>query len=570
MTRPDDTAIRLKCPRCFNHLQAVESQVGSKRRCPKCLHIFVVPSAEEVARRQPKVEPYAMREGTESVPEVDQPHLPLRCPLCRTHLQAREDQIGEQIVCPDCHTSVLVERPDHEPAVLTRKKETSPVAGGDDYGLIDEVDASTSRRRAADPTYFATHCPLCGTHMQAREDQVGQEMTCPDCRRTMIVPAAPPRRRSSRGPREVDKEAAYGVRAEGEPTPDATATSYIPVVCPLCKTRLHTTEDQIGQKMVCPDCDRLFAVPPPPKPERTYDPRDQFDGNYDVGESVASAPSGGSPILASLWHRHMGSRGENDRPPSPPPRRPFLSSVFSIPWSPSVRMHFLPLWVLGMIVVAVVARIVSLLGGAPGIAAWTEAMVLMGVASVLGTIWLGVLSVKCLAILGDTADGYDDVQAWPEGPFLDWVGEVFFVVNSLAIAMLPGVLISKLLVVSVGQSTWWIVPLGIVVMFPVMLMSMLEANSPMMPLSRHVWRSLLRVWRAWGCFYIETTLIIAAVGGLIFGMSDLNQWLAVPIASAALVAAAMIYFRLLGRVAWCYARAVHQDEREAAEAEDEE
>ncbi|HYW78792.1 MAG TPA: hypothetical protein VE890_04410, partial [Thermoguttaceae bacterium] len=146
----------------------------------------------------------------------------------------------------------------------------------------------------------------------------------------------------------------------------------------------------------------------------------------------------------------------------------------------------------------------------------------------------------------------------------------FFVANSVAVAMLPGVLTGKLLVHSVGLAIWLVVPLSALVLFPIMLLSVLEANSPMMPLSKHVWRSLLRVWRAWGCFYIETTLLGTAAAGLILGLAYVSVWLAVPLAPAALVAAAMIYFRLLGRVAWCYARAVEQDEREAAEEEGEE
>lgn len=569
MTRPDDTAIRLKCPHCFGQLQAAQAQVGSKRRCPKCLHMFVVPSAEEVAKRQPKVEPYPIREGAEPPDEVDQPHLPLRCPLCRTHLQAREAQIGEQIVCPDCRTSVLVQRP----AALRPKEKPLPVAGGEGYGLVDEVEASTSGRRAVEPAYFATHCPLCGTHMQAREDQAGREMTCPDCRQPMTVPAAPPRRRMKRGPTEVDEGAAYGIRTEGEPPTDTVALSAIPVVCPLCKTRLHTTEDRIGRKMVCPDCDRLFVVPPPPKPERVYDPKDQFEGDYGVGEAVAAAPKVESPILSRQGLRRAADAAEDDRrlrPASKPPRHPFLSSVFSIPWSRSVRMHFLPLWILGMIVMALGTTAISLVVGPLSIASSITGAVLLGLTFILGTILSEILSVKCLAILGDTSRGHDAVVSWPEGTYLDWIGEFFFVANGMAVATLPGVLIGKLLAASVGLSIWWIVPVGTAVMFPIVLLSMLEANSPMMPLSWHVWRSLVRVWRAWGCFYIETTLLAVAVLGLILGVWQLNRWLAIPVGSAALVAAAMIYFRLLGRVAWCYAQAVQKDEREAAEEEDEE
>ena len=60
--------------------------------------------------------------------------------------------------------------------------------------------------------------------------------------------------------------------------------------------------------------------------------------------------------------------------------------------------------------------------------------------------------------------------------------------------------------------------------------------------------------------------------GLASGAESLKlpPWLTIPMASLLLVAAAMIYFRLLGRVAWCYAQAVAKDEREVAESADEE
>ncbi|HYW79947.1 MAG TPA: hypothetical protein VE890_10250, partial [Thermoguttaceae bacterium] len=428
MTRPDKTAIRLKCPRCFNYLQAAQSLVGSKRRCPKCLHTFVVPSAEEVARRQPKVAPYEVREGTESLPQDQQSYLPQRCPLCRTHLQAREDQIGRQIVCPDCHTSVLVERPADASTTSGRKQASSSMVAGEGYVLADEVDALGRTlghvERAADGRYFTTHCPLCGTHMQAREDQVGRQMTCPDCRRTMIVPPAPPQKPKDRGPKVVDRAAAYEVRVEDGPATDADQTHLIPVVCPLCETRLHATEDQIGQEMVCPDCDRPFVVPPPPKAERKYDPQDQFDGNYDIGEPVAPR-SADSPILSRLEKRRASTIADEDeaiRPP--PPRRPFLSSVFNIPWSPSVRTHFLRLWITGIVVAALVTLALWLAsapsdGGYASIGPWIMGVVLSGFTFVVATAWAAVVAIKGLAILDDTSQGRDAIESWPEGPFLD-------------------------------------------------------------------------------------------------------------------------------------------------------
>ena len=54
-----------------------------------------------------------------------------------------------------------------------------------------------------------------------------------------------------------------------------------------------------------------------------------------------------------------------------------------------------------------------------------------------------------------------------------------------------------------------------VVLFPLVLLSMLEANSPFVPLSKAVCRSLVRNWRAWIGFYLETILLLAVTGGIV-------------------------------------------------------
>ena len=43
-----------------------------------------------------------------------------------------------------------------------------------------------------DDKYFAVVCPLCHTRMEATREQVGQSITCPDCRRPFEIKAPPP------------------------------------------------------------------------------------------------------------------------------------------------------------------------------------------------------------------------------------------------------------------------------------------------------------------------------------------------------------------------------------------
>jgi hypothetical protein len=88
------------------------------------------------------------------------------------------------------------------------------------------------------------------------------------------------------------------------------------------------------------------------------------------------------------------------------------------------------------------------------------------------------------------------------------------------------------------------------VLYPIALMSALEANSIWVPLTLPVLLSLFRWWWAWLSFYILTGLLAAGLGAVfLYSLSssqDLLQLLLGPLVAAA----ALIYFRLLGRLAW--------------------
>ena len=117
--------------------------------------------------------------------------------------------------------------------------------------------------------------------------------------------------------------------------------------------------------------------------------------------------------------------------------------------------------------------------------------------------WLGLAFACGLAILCDTAAGSDHVYEWPDPwMYLDWLGDVFFIVNSAAfiLAAVAGV---AWLLVSGGCSisaTAWGGAAATLALFPFVLLSMLEQGSRVVPFSPLVFRSLGRHWQAWTAF----------------------------------------------------------------------
>ena len=52
----------------------------------------------------------------------------------------------------------------------------------------------------------------------------------------------------------------------------AAEQSYVAVPCSVCHTRMLATLDQVGGKLICPDCGTATVVPPPPPPRPKIDP----------------------------------------------------------------------------------------------------------------------------------------------------------------------------------------------------------------------------------------------------------------------------------------------------------
>ncbi len=522
---------------------------GKRRRCPKCQWVVEVPRES----RRSDFEEYAFDDG--SLPAADsEPEIPFECPVCRTHMTAPKEQIGKQVACPDCRTTVTVPA---MPAPRPRKQ-AAPL---DAYSLGEDYDPDVPP--APQQEYLAMYCGRCGTLMQIAPDKVGSEVTCPDCGTAKVVelPRLPGNRDAA-----VTTES-YDVHEEiGQPPPESVAyKEYVGFVC-RCGTRLAAPVAEVGRQWTCTDCGRSVTVPPPRAKRPKPDPTKEVDGEYEAQAApAAESEEASAPYRPPIWVpsrvKQMLEENSRLRPLPPPPRWPLVCGVFTFPWRRanlgkwfSLSIGAMLFGTLGLVGFAM-GRGIGMGDGPGAIGPAVISMLCQVLGGVLGIAWAGVLFINLLTILGDTAAGADDVGAWPEAiAFLDWAGSAFFLINSLALAALTAAGIGWVL--DQARLPGVLARAGVpFVLFPFLLLSMLEVNSPLVPLSKAVCRSLADNWRAWAAFYLESLLLVAvtwaiAIAAMLFG----SPLLAVPVLALTIVASLMIYFRLLGRLAWCCSR----------------
>jgi hypothetical protein len=458
-------------------------------------------------------------------------------------------------------------------------------------------------------------CVACGARVRIRRGQAGRVYKCPKCTEDLPVgkswdeavaellagPAPPVNEPASHvGSRDVAKPQAtppvnvpashVGSRdaakpqavapQHSEPSDDeyrvlpgvdqpppgsAAHAKYFPVICPVCHTRLYATEEQVGEMIECPDCRRSVKVPPPPPPKPKPKRWSEDDG-VPVPISAAVKPEAAFDAVKSQVR--LQPRDEPEHEETPLPEWPLVKGVFSFPGYFTVWPRWIAysLWmalVLVLVHVGINLLINSMANGIYGAGMAIGAVLCITVSSIAGgSLWMAI-SGLLLAVLEDTSDGLDKIENWPETIFSNLKASVY-TFNALTLSALPGFAVSSIFIAGGEPKGWVATPASAFFLFPIMLLSMLAKDSPMIPFDRMIWRGTKTARGAWLFFYLETLVVLGpAAAAAVFAWWRGGIWL-VAGAAVVIMAALLIYFRLLGRLGWISAmQAVDEDEESA-------
>lgn len=265
------------------------------------------------------------------------------------------------------------------------------------------------------------------------------------------------------------------------------------------------------------------------------------DDTYGLSEPVAPVKRPPPPIPSTLAQAETLEAGE----PAPEPTRlPFLVGVFSFPW------YFRTVAAWGMISLGLT---VSLLGVVlclylADLGMGAVAVRCFGVPVMLiATLSLSYASACCVTVIETTAEGYDKVIDWPSGMWRDWFFTMLGVLGILALSLAVGGVLGTWM----GIGTWLPAAWSAYVLFPIFVVSTLEAGSLKVLVSRPVLRSFRSLWWGWLLFYVETGALIAGLAALTVAGFGSQPWAAAFVVGPLLAALMLIYARLIGRLAWC-------------------
>lgn len=412
--------------------------------------------------------------------------------------------------------------------------------------------------RAPEPEFIKLFCPTCEELHTIELAARPQKVACSFCEAPIQVPSLEQAlrhrvKKRAPTPQEVGeyaiaetKPSAPAGKGAIERTGAAPPSPTIIVECPHCHERLETVAGNRPGQVECTFCQASVPVPARDAhknwKQRPVKPRSP----QEIGTYQAAPASKPTPLRMHLFDRLAEIRSE---PIPAPPRWTFFSGVFNFPW----RSDVLPRWIWLSIGLAVPSLIAMLLATGFGVHVGGLVVVALGFL-VMPMFWILLWTLSyaagcAICIIEATAAGIDRIEAWPEPNWKEWMLQLIYLTWIAAAPTVAAYGIAKLSETQ-GGPFWPVLCGGFFLMFPIVLLSAMEANSPWVLLSLPVLKSLFVVCGGWLTFYLLTGTLLTLVAVLAGFLQERSILLAGIILGPPVAAAILIYARLLGRLAW--------------------
>lgn len=458
-----------------------------------------------------------------------------RCPQCQAALQARLADAGRAVACPECGKAIKV------PGLVPRRPTQPPAA------------APPARA----PRTVPPDGPPPATVPRPREPSAEPPAAAPSGSRatTDIVPPAG----ATAGPPPAQPQPSAHRRAPPAPT-------TFSVKCPVCDTLVYATPDEVGHTKTCPDCYSPVTITGPrSKPRRTNEVvESDFDGMLFKLSDPVTRPSYASNSSAHGSFVTEGEaalrRAEHEYEVKEAEERastlsPFWGDLLQFVGDPAVIAR----WVVGAVLLTIIGKMLAATiswAGAPG-GTWLFALLGFMALPVLVAPTVMFLGCTCLTIAEATSCGHPRVRQWPTN-FFEWPVESLPFVVALLSSLAPGILVFAIaLARGMPAGNAWLFLLASVYLFlPIVQASLLESDSLFELASPAVRESLREDFLAWATFYLITFALlwlVAVTVTMIHLDLSIGLWL---VFAGVWTAVLLVYYRLLGRLAWaCQTRA---------------
>ena len=497
MSDRSSSSIQFQCPKCSGKLSVPASQAGVSVTCPKC----------EATIKTPRI---ATLDREEEWIQLDQPAVqigmePPKATEAKRYRWQKSDgteqpSTGKGSATPPPPTNA----PTTGQSPAGKQPSGANKSGQPASGARPQGNASRSgaiKPPSAPPSNRSSDASDDDLRL-APEEPTGKSRESAE--QLLQSAASPP-------PRPMTK------KAVPEPTPQREVSREYRVQCKLCGTLLYAEPQQAGRMIQCPDCHSQFEAPPPPvkrasKPAKPAAAADPMEVRF-KNETPPARPA----VTGTKSTQDMLDRAKQELDETPEDGGETIYDFDTRGW---LMRSFSFLFDLGLILIAIASGVFS--AGLFLAVCWfaQQSEATRGLGSLLGVLigagigipLMSALLTNGLAVLESSANRLKRVQEWPMFNPVEWFGEIACVVVAFLLAALPGGLLA-LLVQYLGGGTVMMLGaylISVWLLFPPLLLSMLDLQSVFRPYSKEVYQSIQSRGEAWGACYMMTALGLAA------------------------------------------------------------
>jgi hypothetical protein len=389
---------------------------------------------------------------------------------------------------------------------------------------------------------FTIQCPSCHRKLKVADKVQGKRTTCPACKAPIDIPvrsggdrnlvASPQAKVPSVSTSSLDQElddfgfelAKVQEKSDRKEAEVLDASSNLDLntpreeefryPCKVCGTAMYARKKDIGSMARCPDCYSEFSVPSPPKSTKPKTPGPKLESYADLplvppeDAKEKSREAGRSSAAEYLANAEKELDNVEDQ------RRSVSYDFDTSGW---FKRTFAFLADPTLIILSF--GVGAILGGVFILSSLMEATLAMKsedagsfggmlILILAGSPFIVLTLANGIAVLESSANQHKHVERWPMFNPTDSMGEIAMVVTASVYAALPGgVMSAGIAWLEMDQAIGFgMVLLSAFLLFPIILLSMLDNQSFGQPVSGEVVHSITAKADAWAAMYLVTGL----------------------------------------------------------------
>ncbi|MCS7468962.1 hypothetical protein NZK35_20100 [Stieleria sp. ICT_E10.1] len=408
-------------------------------------------------------------------------------------------------------------------------------------------------------------CPKCNVRVSVSESQAGRRVRCPGCSQPFLTApvanqviqsvAATDHDEDWLGLKDLPSDLNFAPQKAPQASPDI---EQFRVRCPKCESIKYVSISQVGSTVRCNDCHSRVKVPRPPKklvssssPTPTsHLASDPFPDSFPGSEThpfERRTENAGLVIESVMKSAEVDVEAEDQKlSREENAMSSWTKSILSVFIDPGVVIHLVAVALfLALPVAGTVAR------PRLGFATFPFMAIAFSLAMTCG-----------LAIVHAVANGSRTVEDWPTIDLYAWLESCLIVGAALVCSVTPALFLATLFssraLVTVGLMLF-----GAHLVFPYVVLSILDNQTVMAPISLDVLRGFKRSRQECRVFYVAAGATLAAP--LVYFWFAPPEPLYAGIGAALCVVIAFLYAAMLGRFA--YSLAINEEEEHALQRE---